>query len=155
MPPALPLIMVLNGPNLNMLGLRQPELYGRATLDDLEQLCIETAESLDLAIDFRQSNLEGELVSWVQECRSRAAGLVINAAAYTMTSIAILDALMLLEMPVVEVHITNMQRREDFRQHSFVAKAATGVIAGLGVQGYALAIQAIAALLDEKSRGPR
>lgn len=153
--PALPLIVVLNGPNLNLLGVRQPALYGRATLDDVEQLCIDTAEGLDLAIDFRQSNTEGELVSWVQECRSRAAGLVINAAAYSMTSIAILDALLTLDMPVVEVHITNMHRREEFRHHSYVSKAATGVIAGLGVQGYALAIQAIAALLDEKGRGPQ
>ena len=155
MPPALPLVMVLNGPNLNLLGLRQPELYGRATLDDVEQLCIDTAETLDLAIDFRQSNTEGELVGWVQDCRSRAAGVVINPAGYTTTSIAIMDALLVLDVPVIEVHITNIHRREEFRQHSFISKAATGVIAGLGVQGYALAVQAIAALLDEKGRGPR
>ena len=155
MPLGLPLIVVLNGPNLNLLGLRQPELYGRATLDEVEQLCIDTAESLDLAIDFRQTNGEGELVSWVQECRGRAAGVVINAAAYTMTSIAVMDALLVLDVPVVEVHITNMLRREEFRHHSFISKAATGVISGLGVQGYALAIQAIAGLLDEKGRGYR
>ncbi len=153
MSPSLPLIVVLNGPNLNMLGLRQPALYGRATLDDVEQLCIETAEGLDLAIDFRQSNTEGELVGWVQDCRTRAAGLVINPAGYTTTSIAIMDAMLVLEMPIVEVHVTNIHRREEFRQHSYISKAATGVIAGLGVQGYALAIQAIAAQLDERGRG--
>ena len=136
-----------------MLGLREPALYGRATLDDVEQLCIETAEGLDLAIDFRQSNTEGELVGWVQECRTRAAGLVINPAGYTTTSIAIMDAMLVLEMPIVEVHVTNIHRREEFRQHSYISKAATGVIAGLGVQGYALAIQAIAAQLDERGRG--
>ena len=148
----LPVVMVLNGPNLNLLGLRQPELYGSATLDDVEQLCIETAEALDFAIDFRQTNTEGELVSWVQEARTRAAALVINPAGYTTTSIAIMDALLTLDSPVVEVHITNIHRREAFRHDSFISKAATGVIAGLGVQGYALAIQAVAALLDEKGR---
>ncbi len=140
MPPALPLVVVLNGPNLNLLGLRQPELYGHATLDEVEQLCIDAAEELDLAIDFRQTNTEGELVSWVQDCRNRAAGLVINAAAYSMTSVAVLDALLALELPVVEVHISNMHRREAFRHHSYVSQAATGVICGLGVRGYALAM---------------
>ncbi len=150
MPQALPLIAVLNGPNMNMLGLRQPHLYGAATIDDVEALCAETAESLDLAIDFRQTNSEGEIVSWVQECRGRAAGIVINPAGYTTTSIALMDALLAVDLPTIEVHITNIHRREEFRHHSFVSKAATGVIAGLGIQGYALAIQAIAALLDDK-----
>lgn len=145
----LPLIAVLNGPNINMLGLRQPELYGSSTMDDVETLCADTAQSLNLAIDFRQSNSEGELVSWVQECRGRAAGIVINPAGYTTTSIAIMDALLAVSLPTVEVHITNIHRREDFRQHSYISKAATGVIAGLGVQGYALAIQALAAMIDE------
>ena len=147
--PALPLIAVLNGPNINMLGLRQPELYGSATMDDVEALCADTAQSLNLAIDFRQSNSEGELVSWVQECRTRAAGIVINPAGYTTTSIAIMDALLAVSLPTVEVHVTNIHRREDFRQHSYISKAATGVIAGLGIGGYALAIQALAGLIDE------
>lgn len=144
------LIVVLNGPNMNMLGLRQPELYGATTIDDLEALCAETAEHLDLAIDFRQTNSEGELVTWVQQCRNRAAGIVINPAGYTTTSIAIMDALLATALPTIEVHITNIHRREEFRQHSYISKAATGVIAGLGVQGYALALQAMAAILDER-----
>ena len=147
--PSRPLIVVLNGPNMNMLGLRQPELYGAATLDDVEQLCAEVADGLDLAIDFRQSNLEGELVSWVQESRTRAQGIVINPAGYTTTSIALMDALLAVDLPVIEVHITNIHRREEFRQHSYVSKAAVGVIAGLGVRGYALALQAIAGLLED------
>ncbi len=109
----LPLVAVLNGPNMNMLGLRQPHLYGADTLDDLEALCAETAEALDLAIDFRQSNLEGELISWVQEFRGRAAGIIINPAGYTTTSIALMDALLASELPVIEVHITNIHRREE------------------------------------------
>ncbi|HVB66945.1 MAG TPA: type II 3-dehydroquinate dehydratase [Acetobacteraceae bacterium] len=142
-----PLIAVLNGPNLNMLGLREPGLYGAATLDDVEQLCAETGDQFDLAIDFRQTNGEGELVSWVQECRGRAAGIVINPAGYTTTSIALMDALLAVELPVIEVHITNIHRREEFRQHSYVSKAAVGVICGLGIQGYALALSAMAALI--------
>jgi 3-dehydroquinate dehydratase II len=144
-----PLIAVLNGPNMNMLGLRQPHLYGAATLDDVEQLCAESGEALGLAIDFRQSNVEGELISWVQECRGRAAGIVINPAGYTTTSIALMDALLAAELPVIEVHITNIHRREDFRQHSYVSKAAVGVICGLGIRGYALALTALAELIEE------
>ncbi len=141
------LIAVFNGPNLNMLGTREPEKYGTATLDDVENLCAEAAEELGLAIDFRQTNTEGELVSWIQECRGRAAGIVINPAGYTTTSVAILDALIAVGVPVIEVHITNIHRREEFRHHSLVSKAATGVIAGLGVAGYALALQAMATLI--------
>lgn len=143
------LVAVLNGPNLNMLGLREPARYGRATLDDVEALCAETAERLGLAVDFRQTNGEGELISWIHECRGRAAGIVINPAGYSHTSIAVMDALLAVELPVIEVHITNIHRREEFRHHSFVSRAAVGVIAGLGAQGYALAIQALAALLGE------
>lgn len=142
-----PLIVVLNGPNLNLLGTREPEKYGHSTLDDVEALCAETAEELGLAIDFRQTNGEGELVTWVQECRGRAAGIVINPAGYTTTSIALLDALLAVGLPVIEVHITNIHRREEFRHHSYVSKAATGVIAGLGVEGYALALRAMAGLV--------
>lgn len=145
-----PLIAVLNGPNINMLGLRQPHIYGNATLDDVEQLCAEIAEPLGLAIDFRQTNSEGELVTWVQECRGRAAGIVINPAGYTTTSIALLDALLASEVPTIEVHITNIHRREEFRQHSYVSKAAVGVICGLGIRGYALALQAMAEILEER-----
>jgi len=144
-----PLIVVLNGPNLNMLGVREPEKYGTATLDDVEALCAEAAEAFGLAIDFRQTNSEGELVTWVQECRARAAGIIINPAGYTTTSIALLDALLLTELPVIEVHITNIHRREEFRHHSYVSKAATGVICGLGVAGYALAMRAMAELVGE------
>lgn len=142
-------ITVLNGPNLNMLGLRQPHIYGAATLDDVESLCAETALELGLGIDFRQSNIEGELVSWIQECRGRSAGIIINPAAYTTTSIAILDALLIADQPVIEVHITNIHRREEFRHHSYVSKVATGVICGLGVAGYALALRAMAGLLAD------
>jgi len=143
-----PLIVVLNGPNLNLLGTREPEKYGHETLDDVEALCAETAEALGLAIDFRQTNGEGELITWVQECRGRAAGIVINPAGYTTTSIGLMDALLAVGLPVIEVHITNIHRREEFRHHSFVSKAATGVIAGLGTQGYALGLQAMARLVD-------
>ena len=144
-----PLIAVLNGPNLNMLGVREPEKYGTSTLDDVEALCAEVADELGLAIDFRQTNSEGELVTWVQECRGRAAGIIMNPAGYTTTSIAVMDALLAVGVPVIEVHITNIHRREEFRHHSFISKAATGVICGLGVEGYALAIRAMAGLIAQ------
>lgn len=153
-PSALPRIVVLNGPNINLLGLRQPHLYGAATLDDVEQLCAETGEELNLAIDFRQTNAEGELITWVQECRatptrSGAAGIVINPAGYTHTSIALMDALLACELPVIEVHITNIHRREEFRHHSYVSKVAVGVIAGLGIRGYQFALTAMADIIAE------
>lgn len=146
----LPLVYVLNGPNLNMLGMRQPNVYGHATLDDVEQICIQNAEQLEIAIDFRQSNDEGEVVSWIQECRGKAKGIIINAGAYSHTSIAILDALLAVDLPVIEVHISNIYRRESFRHHSYVSHAATGVICGLGIQGYALALAALANLILEE-----
>lgn len=142
-------ILVLNGPNLNLLGTRQPEVYGRATLDDVEALCAETAEQVGLAIDFRQTNGEGELISWVQECRGKMAGIVINPAGYSHTSVALLDALMACEVPAIEVHITNIHRRETFRHHSYVSRAAVGVICGLGIRGYALALTALAEMIEE------
>ena len=145
----LPLIAVFNGPNMNMLGLRQPEMYGRATLDDVEALCAETAEQLGLAIDFRQTNGEGELVSWVQEMRGRASGIILNPAGYTTTSIALMDALLASELPVIEVHVSNIHRREAFRHNSYVSKVAVGVIAGLDVSGYALALQAMAEIVEQ------
>jgi 3-dehydroquinate dehydratase-2 len=147
----LPLIAVLNGPNLNMLGSREPTLYGAATIEDLEALCVETAQALDLAIDFRQTNHEGELITWVQECRDRARGIVINPAGYGHTSIALVDALLASELPVVEVHLTNIHAREEFRRHSLVSRVANGVICGLGIRGYGLALTALAEmLLDEE-----
>ncbi|APT57571.1 type II 3-dehydroquinate dehydratase [Roseomonas gilardii subsp. gilardii] len=142
-----PLIAVLNGPNLNLLGTREPKIYGADTLDDIEALCAEVADQEGLAIDFRQTNGEGELVSWVQECRGRASGIVINPAGYSFTSIALLDALVAVRLPVIEVHLTNIHRREAFRHVSYVSRAATGVICGLGPQGYALALRAMADML--------
>jgi 3-dehydroquinate dehydratase-2 len=139
-----PLIYVLNGPNLNMLGLRQPEIYGRDTLADVEKLCQAAAARLGLAISFRQSNFEGELVTWIQEARSKAAGIVLNAGAYTHTSVAILDALNAAETPCVEVHLSNIHRREEFRHHSYVSLAAKGMICGFGPKGYVLALEALA-----------
>jgi 3-dehydroquinate dehydratase-2 len=155
---ALPLIAVLNGPNLNMLGLRQPEVYGAATLDDVEALCAETAEALDLAIDFRQTNSEGELVTWVQDCRPApgrpgAAAILINPAALSHTSVALLDALLAAERPVVEVHLSNIHRREEFRHHSYVSRAAVGVICGLGIRVYALGLTALAEILLDTPGG--
>ena len=141
-----PLIAVLNGPNINMLGLREPEKYGSATLDDLEALCAETAEALGLAIDFRQTNAEGELINWVQECRGRAAGIVINPAGYTHTSVALHDAIKSIKTPVIEVHLSNPHAREDFRHTSFVGRAARGTIAGFGALSYMLALEAAARL---------
>jgi 3-dehydroquinate dehydratase II len=144
-----PLVAVLNGPNINMLGLWQPDVHGRTTLDDVEALCAEAAEAAGLAIDFRQTNGEGELVTWVQECRGRAAGVVINPAAFATTSVALLDALVATELPVIEVHISNIHRQEPFRRNSYISLAATGVICGLGVRGYAMALQAMADLLED------
>jgi 3-dehydroquinate dehydratase II len=147
---ALPLIAVLNGPNLNMLGSREPTLYGAASIEDLEALCAETAVALDLAIDFRQTNHEGELITWVQECRDRARGIVINPGGYSHTSVALMDAVLAVELPVVEVHLTNIHAREEFRRHSLISRAANGVICGLGIRGYGLALTAIAEMiLDE------
>jgi 3-dehydroquinate dehydratase-2 len=147
-------IYVLNGPNLNLLGTREPEKYGRATLAEVEKLCRATAKRFGLDIVFRQSNIEGELVDWIQEAQAKGAvGLLINPAGYTTTSIAILDALLTCKMPVVEVHITNIHARESFRQNSYVSKAAKAVIAGFGIDGYALAITGLAGMLGAKQKG--
>jgi 3-dehydroquinate dehydratase-2 len=146
-------IYVLNGPNLNLLGTREPEKYGRATLAEVEKLCRATAKRFGLDIVFRQSNIEGELVDWIQEAQAKGAvGLLINPAGYTTTSIAILDALLTCKMPVVEVHITNIHARESFRQNSYVSKAAKAVLAGFGTDGYALAISGIAKLAGAKDK---
>lgn len=145
------LIYVLNGPNLNMLGVREPAIYGSETLADVKVRCEKAAKSHDLKIDFRQSNIEGELVNWIQEARGQAQGIIINAGAYTHTSVAILDALQAAERPVIEVHLSNIFRRDEFRQHSYISLAATGVICGLGAKGYELALEAISDLLKKKS----
>jgi len=148
-------IYVLNGPNMNLLGTREPEKYGRATLADVEKLCGETAKRFGLAIDFRQSNIEGELITWIQEAHAKkAAGIVINPAGYTSTSIAILDALLAVAatVPAIEVHITNIHQRESFRHNSYISKAAKAVIAGFGIEGYALAITGLAHLAGAKEK---
>jgi 3-dehydroquinate dehydratase II len=142
-----PKILVVNGPNLNMLGVREPAVYGRDKLADIEKLCRRAGREFALAIDFRQSNHEGEIVGWLQEARGSCAGIVINAGAYTHTSIAILDALQLTELPVIEVHLSNIFRREEFRHHSYVSLAARAVICGLGAVGYRLALEALAEIL--------
>jgi 3-dehydroquinate dehydratase-2 len=144
-------IYVLNGPNLNLLGTREPDIYGRDTLADVEKLCQTTAKQHGLTVVFRQSNHEGEIVDWIQEARAKnAAGLVINPAGFTTTSIAILDALLMLKVPVIEVHITNIHAREEFRHHSYVSKVARAVICGFGTQGYALALTGLATLTGTK-----
>ncbi len=140
-------VFVLNGPNLNMLGLREPAIYGKDTLDDIKARAETRAKSLGLQIDFRQSNIEGELVNWIQEARTKAKGIILNAGGYTHTSVAILDALQAAELPVIEVHLSNIFRRDEFRQHSYISLAATGVICGLGAQGYELALDAMAQIL--------
>jgi 3-dehydroquinate dehydratase II len=140
-------IHVLNGPNLNLLGTRQPEIYGADTLADVEAACRRAAGEAGLEVRFRQSNSEGQMVDWIQEARSEAAGIVINPGAYSHTSVAILDALSACACPVIEVHVSNIHRREAFRHHSYVSLRADGVIAGCGTQGYLLAIARLARLL--------
>ena len=140
-------IYILNGPNLNLLGKRQPEIYGYDTLEDIEGVCTELAADAGYAVRFLQSNHEGQIVDWVHEARSEASGIVINPAAYTHTSLAILDALNTFEGPVLEVHISNVHKRESFRHHSYVSLRADGVIAGFGTEGYALAVRRMISLL--------
>jgi 3-dehydroquinate dehydratase II len=143
-------IYCLNGPNLNLLGEREPAVYGKGTLADLEKLTREAATQADAKLIFRQSNHEGELVDWIQESRRQAGGLILNAGGYTHTSVAIHDALKVLTIPVVEVHLSNPGNREEFRHKSLVSPAASGIIAGFGPLGYRLAIQAVAALAEQK-----
>jgi 3-dehydroquinate dehydratase-2 len=144
-------IFVLNGPNLNMLGVREPSVYGSETLDDVRRRTEARAQALGLRVDFRQSNLEGDLVSWIQEAREKADGIILNAAAYTHTSIAILDALAAAERPVIELHLSNVFRREGFRHHSYVAPVAQGVICGFGAKGYELALEAMVDILAKRA----
>lgn len=144
-----PTIMVLNGPNLNMLGTRQPEIYGYDTLADIEGRLRALAKTHGLDLAFRQSNHEGELVGWIQEARTSCAGIIINPAAYTHTSVAILDALLSCDMPVIELHLSNPHKREEFRHRSFVSAVATGIICGFGAHGYELALEAVARLVKK------
>ena len=144
------LVYVLNGPNLNLLGKRQPHIYGHETLADVERDCRALAADLKLDLRFHQSNREYELIDWIHEARETAGGIVINPAAFTHTSVAILDALSACDCPIIEVHISNVHRREPFRRHSYVSSVAAGVIAGFGVQGYGLALQRLARLIDER-----
>lgn len=141
-------VFVLNGPNLNLLGKRQPEIYGRETLADVEAACRALADALGLTIRFHQSNAEHVLIDWIHEARETAAAIVINPAAFTHTSVAILDALKACDFPIFEVHISNVHQREAFRHHSYVSTRADGVIAGFGTEGYRLALRRVASLLD-------
>jgi 3-dehydroquinate dehydratase II len=141
-------VLILNGPNLNLLGYREPEVYGHDTLADVEALCRSHADSLGLAADCRQSNHEGQLIDWVHEARTAFAGIVINPGAYSHTSIALLDAVKAVQKPVIEVHLSNIHQRESFRHHSYISQAAKGVICGLGIQGYVAALDAMARWLS-------
>lgn len=143
------IVYVLNGPNLNLLGQREPEVYGHATLADVQDECALVAAELKLVLEFRQTNSEHQLIEWIHEARTRAAGIVINPAAFSHTSVAILDALKACTCPIIEVHISNIHAREPFRHHSYVSAVAAGVIVGFGTQGYLFALRRLAALLDQ------
>jgi 3-dehydroquinate dehydratase-2 len=146
-------VYVLNGPNLNLLGTREPEKYGRATLAEVETLARAKAQSFGWTVEFRQSNHEGELVGWIQEAAANGAvGVVLNPAGYTTTSVAILDAILAVAIPVIEVHITNIHARESFRHDSYISKAAKAVICGFGIEGYALAIAGLAAISGARAK---
>ncbi len=144
-------IYVLNGPNLNLLGVREPEIYGSKTLDDVRALCEARAAARGYTVVFRQGNREGDLIDWVQEARTEASGLVINPAGYGHTSVSLLDALKMLSIPIVECHLSNPAAREEFRRHTFVSLAATGVVSGFGPASYELAIDAVAGLIASKT----
>jgi len=144
-------ILVLNGPNLNLLGTREPDVYGTQTLADIEGACRERADALGVGIVFRQTNHEGELVDWIQQARGQADAIVINPAALTHTSVAVFDALTAVGLPAVEVHLSNIFKREPWRHHSYVSPAAVGVVCGFGGTGYVLAIEALARIINERS----
>ena len=148
-------ILILNGPNLNLLGTREPQIYGTDTLDDVKAITLARASELGLQIDFRQSNSEGELVDWIQEAKGTADGIIINAGAYTHTSVAIPDALVAVELPVVEVHLSNLFKREKFRHRSYITPVAAGMITGFGAQGYPLALEALSSVLDQSPQNGR
>lgn len=143
-------VLVLNGPNLNLLGTREPDVYGAETLAGIEANCHARAKALDLEIEFRQTNSEGQLVDWVQQARGTFDALILNAGAYTHTSVAILDALKAVQIPTIEVHLSNIHQREEFRSHSFISKVAVGMICGFGGFGYEMALESAARLLTKK-----
>ena len=144
-------VYVLNGPNLNLLGQREPEIYGRATLADIAAMAARRAEEHGLALTCRQTNHEGELIDWVQEARTAAVAVILNAGGLSHTSVSLLDAVRALDIPVIEVHLSNPYARESYRRHSYVSEAASGIICGLGATGYLLAVDAVAALLKAKT----
>jgi 3-dehydroquinate dehydratase-2 len=144
-------VYILNGPNLNLLGKREPHIYGHETLADVEAQCRRLGDELKLGIEFHQSNAEFKLIDWIHEAREKAAAIIINPGAFTHTSVAILDALNACACPILEVHISNVHRREAFRHHSYVSLAATGVMAGFGTHGYQLALRHVAHLLQAKA----
>ena len=144
-------IIVINGPNLNLLGEREKEKYGDISLKKIETECLDFAAKNNIELTFKQSNIEGEIVSLIQECRNKYSGLIINAAGYTHTSVSILDALMVLKIPIIELHITNIYNREEFRHKSLISKAATGIICGFGVKGYIMALEAIKNILKNEN----
>ena len=146
-------IFVLNGPNLNLLGEREPDIYGEQTLDDLEDMCRARGKDLGLEIDFRQSNYEGEIVDWLQDARNAAEGVVLNAGALSHYSLAIHDAVVVARVPVIEVHISNVYAREEWREASVISSVARGVIVGLGLEGYLLALDALAMILATDATG--
>jgi len=143
------LVFILNGPNLNLLGKREPDIYGYETLDDVHAQCRDIAAPLNIELRFHQSNAEHQIIDWIHEARESACGIIINPAAYTHTSVAIHDALRACDFPVMEVHLSNIHKREAFRHHSYVSLVATGIIAGFGTQGYAMALQHLAGLVDK------
>ena len=144
-------ILVINGPNLNLLGTREKEKYGETSLKDIEKKCIEYSKKIDLEIDFKQSNVEGEIVNYIQNSKDKHQGIIINAGGYTHTSVAILDALLAVKKPTIELHITNIYKREDFRHKSLISKAANGIICGLGVDGYIMAIDGIKKIITNEN----
>ncbi len=145
-------IFILNGPNLNLLGTREPHIYGATTLAEVEALCQQRAKAVGLTISMRQSNHEGQLVDWIQEAINSADGIIINAGAYTHSSIAILDALKNVKAPIIELHISNPHQREAFRHHSYVTPAATAIMSGFGVNGYPIAVEAMAGLIKSRQK---
>ena len=144
-------ILVINGPNLNLLGTREKDKYGETSLKDIEKKCIEYSKKIDIEIDFKQSNVEGEIVNYIQNSKDKHQGIIINAGGYTHTSVAILDALLAVKKPTIELHITNIYKREDFRHKSLISKAANGIICGLGVDGYIMAIDGIKKIIKNEN----
>ena len=145
-------ILVINGPNLNLLGSREKEKYGNTSLQDIQKRCADHASKINLDIDFKQSNVEGEIVNFIQDANRKYKGIIINAGGYTHTSVAILDALLAVKKPTIELHITNIYKREDFRHKSLISKAADGIICGLGVEGYIMALNGIKNLIKNENR---